>query len=321
MMKTRVLFVDDDPFVLSAQKRLLWDMANWECEFVQSGNAALALLEERPAEVVISDMRMPRMDGSELLQEVCQRWPQTIRIILSGQAEEDVLAHFIGPAHHYLSKPCPSNELRAVVDQSLHFLKLSTDYAGFVTGLPNRNLGPGRMQIVELTEKFSTSSHEIVESVSKDGHCWEVLRQIESYLQDDLRAGGMVKMPRELLDPMAVASTIYASLIESGLIDPQSLAATWEFVVPATERHYHALRRGSVHAVRTRLVLLGSLLCRIGFDLIGDMRSNVARPAELGACVLERFGLPHAVFAYSASLAGASMTGAVQLPEEETLGI
>lgn len=55
---------------------------DWECRFASSGPDALAMLEQTPADVVVSDMRMPFMDGAELLTQVRARWPGTVRIIL-----------------------------------------------------------------------------------------------------------------------------------------------------------------------------------------------------------------------------------------------
>jgi CheY-like chemotaxis protein len=76
----RILFVDDEANVLHAMRRVMHSMRNeWNMEFVASGGEALQSLAKTPADVVVSDMRMPGMDGWELLAAVKDRYPQTVR--------------------------------------------------------------------------------------------------------------------------------------------------------------------------------------------------------------------------------------------------
>ncbi|HWB09264.1 MAG TPA: response regulator [Pirellulales bacterium] len=115
-----VLFVDDEPGVLDGLRRMLRAWRNeWETAFANSGSDALALLSERPFDVIVSDMRMPGMDGAQLLDEVSRRWPGMVRIILSGQADRESVLRCVGPTHQYLSKPCDANQLKATVERAL----------------------------------------------------------------------------------------------------------------------------------------------------------------------------------------------------------
>jgi YesN/AraC family two-component response regulator len=85
-MKKRILFVDDEPLVLAGLKRMLHGMRKqWEMVFVESGEAALKFMADNAVDVVVSDMRMPGMNGAQLLNEVMKRYPRTVRLILSGQ--------------------------------------------------------------------------------------------------------------------------------------------------------------------------------------------------------------------------------------------
>jgi HD-like signal output (HDOD) protein len=114
-MKT-LLFVDDEPNVLRGLQRQLRPMRlEWDMNFVESGFQALELMATRPVDIVVSDMMMPGMDGSQLLGEVVKRHPQTVRIILSGHAEREAVLRLVGPAHQYLSKPCDAEELRRAI--------------------------------------------------------------------------------------------------------------------------------------------------------------------------------------------------------------
>jgi HD-like signal output (HDOD) protein/AmiR/NasT family two-component response regulator len=112
-MNNRILFVDDEPMLLKGLERSLRGMRNeWEMHFVPGGAEALEAMAKAPFDVVISDMRMPGMDGAELLDLVRKRFSQTVRMVLSGQSDKDAVFRAIRPTHQYLSKPCDIEELK-----------------------------------------------------------------------------------------------------------------------------------------------------------------------------------------------------------------
>ena len=118
-MKKRLLFVDDEPNLLNGLRRSLHRMREeWDMEFVDGPAAALARLEQQPYDAVISDMRMPGMDGADLLEKVKERSPDTIRIILSGQSSRTAVFRSIAPAHQFLAKPCDPQELGSRLSQA-----------------------------------------------------------------------------------------------------------------------------------------------------------------------------------------------------------
>ncbi len=113
----RILFVDDEPCILEGLRRTLRSMRGaWSMSFAGSGEEALHRMEEQPFDVVISDMKMPRMDGTSLLGLVQQIHPGTIRIILSGQADANACLHSIPVTHQFFSKPCDVEELKRSVE-------------------------------------------------------------------------------------------------------------------------------------------------------------------------------------------------------------
>jgi HD-like signal output (HDOD) protein len=115
-MRKRILFVDDEALILQGLQRMLRSMREeWEMEFVESAEAALGLLEQKPFDVIVSDMRMPRMNGAELLAEVMKRHPTTVRLILSGYADKDLILKCVGSTHQYLAKPCDAECLKATI--------------------------------------------------------------------------------------------------------------------------------------------------------------------------------------------------------------
>ena len=115
-MKKRVLFIDDEEMVLQSLRRALFSMnAEWEMDFVTSGAQALALMAEKPVDIIISDMLMPGMSGAELLNEVRTRYPATARFILSGHAPGEDVFKSIVSSEHFFSKPVNLNEIKSAV--------------------------------------------------------------------------------------------------------------------------------------------------------------------------------------------------------------
>ncbi len=119
-MTIRIVFVDDEPRVLDGlrlglrSKRKVWDMS-----FVEGGKGAIEQLEAFRVDVVVSDMRMPGMDGAELLGRVAVLRPEAVRIILSGQMDESAAVRAASVAHRFLTKPCDSRTLEATITQAI----------------------------------------------------------------------------------------------------------------------------------------------------------------------------------------------------------
>ena len=138
----QILFVDDDPAILSGLRvRLHRFDSRWAMYFADSGAAAIEALERCDYDLIIADVRMPGMDGVELLRTVSERWPNTIRIALSGYAGEKQVARLVPYAHQYLNKPCPSSQLEELIERCLRLHELLPDarlraLAGSVRTLP-----------------------------------------------------------------------------------------------------------------------------------------------------------------------------------------
>jgi HD-like signal output (HDOD) protein len=86
--------------------------------FVASGAEALALMEKQPFDVIVSDMRMPQMDGVSLLGSVMVKYPQTIRFVLSGHSDRELIMQSMGSTHQYLSKPCDADMLLNTISRA-----------------------------------------------------------------------------------------------------------------------------------------------------------------------------------------------------------
>lgn len=127
-MKKSILFVDDDPHVLTGLKRGLRPLRKaWVLDFAEGGEQALQRLEERRYDIVVSDMKMPQIDGSVLLATLYQRFPTTVRVILSGFTDPDLTQRIVPYAHRVLTKPCDVQELGRILVRIGHVLDLISD--------------------------------------------------------------------------------------------------------------------------------------------------------------------------------------------------
>jgi len=127
-MKRKILFVDDEPMVLQGLKRMLRSMRNeWDMAFAESGEEAMGILEGHPFEVLVTDMRMPGMNGAELLKKVQKRFPDMIRIVLSGHSDQELILKSVRTAHQYLSKPCNADTLKNTVSRACALRELLKD--------------------------------------------------------------------------------------------------------------------------------------------------------------------------------------------------
>jgi HD-like signal output (HDOD) protein/CheY-like chemotaxis protein len=130
------MFVDDEARVLDGIRRSTYGMrGEWQMRFVNSGADALKALAAEPVDVVVSDMRMPGMDGSELLSEVKRLYPEMVRFVLSGQAEAESIIRVTRSAHRYLSKPCDAATLKAAIARAMGLRALlSSNHLAAIVG-------------------------------------------------------------------------------------------------------------------------------------------------------------------------------------------
>ncbi len=112
----KVLLVDDESNVVEALERAMFFHADWETRTAASGEAALALLAAEPFDVIVTDMRMPGMDGLAVLNRALERHPTVVRVILSWHTELEAAVRAIPVAQQFLGKPCNTEVLLGVLD-------------------------------------------------------------------------------------------------------------------------------------------------------------------------------------------------------------
>jgi response regulator RpfG family c-di-GMP phosphodiesterase len=117
-----VLLVDDEENILSSLRRVLRGQP-YSVQIASGGEQALEILRQQPVDLVISDARMPGMDGATLLAEVQKHWPTTMRILLTGYADISTTIRAInqGQIYRYISKPWVDDELRLTIQQALAY--------------------------------------------------------------------------------------------------------------------------------------------------------------------------------------------------------
>lgn len=203
-MKRRVLFVDDEPRVLQGLQRMLRSMRNeWEMSFAEGGHKALDMMAENPFDIVVSDMRMPGMDGAELLKHVMEKYPQTIRIVLSGHSDREMILKSVRTAHQYLSKPCDAETLKATVGRasSLRELLASEKIKQLVSKIDSLPSLPDLyMKMMDELQKSDSSVKKVGDIIQQDiGMSAKILQLVNS---------AFFGLPRQISDASQAVSLL-----------------------------------------------------------------------------------------------------------------
>ena len=147
MSEPTILCVDDEAGVLSSLRRLL-RKEGYKILTANSGDEGLALMDKQKVHVVISDQRMPEMTGTEFLQEVKGRFPQVVRVILSGYAEIHAIVDSINKAevYRFLPKPWDDDELKQTIKHCLtHYAWLNGKRSGGSSNEEQHSIGSGEV--------------------------------------------------------------------------------------------------------------------------------------------------------------------------------
>ncbi len=180
----RILFVDDEKNILDGVRRMLHtSRARWEMEFVTSGNDALQACRKKSFDVVVSDLRMPGMDGAELLGHVREEFPGTARLILSGYSEVELTARAVPVAYRVIAKPCAAKELAEAIErvctlQDLMCTPALRQIIGTIGALPSlsdsytalsralRNPAASIAEIADIVERDIAMSAKVLQVVN-----------------------------------------------------------------------------------------------------------------------------------------------------------
>jgi HD-like signal output (HDOD) protein/CheY-like chemotaxis protein len=168
LVKKRILFVDDDQAILRAMKNLLRkECHRWDLVFAEDGQTALDEVRRQHIDVVVTDMRMPVMDGADLLTLIRQESPTTARIMLTGSAEPEAIARALPALHQLLVKPCDRAKLQATIERSLDATSSGSHTAiGSIDRLPSPARTVSALGL--LLDNPAATASEVAAVVSSD---------------------------------------------------------------------------------------------------------------------------------------------------------
>lgn len=233
----QILFVDDEQMVLDGLKRMLRPMRDvWDVEFANSGAVALEMLACQDFDVVVSDMRMPGMDGAQLLTAVQQLHPSVIRVILSGYSEREMTMKTVGIAQQYLSKPCDPEALQETITKAfaLRDLLSSPSLQKLVSSLGSLPALPSLyQQLVNELQNPNASLKHIGEIISKDiGMTAKILQMVNSAFFGLRRSISNPSDAAMLLGLDTIMSLVLSLQVFSSFSDPKfpefSTERLWE---------------------------------------------------------------------------------------------
>lgn len=166
-----LLFIDDEANILAALKRLFRPLG-YNILSAESGAEALALLEKEPVDLVISDMRMPHMSGAELLEQIRTKWPEVVRILLTGYSdlESTIAAINRGEIYRYISKPWDDNDIVLIVREALERKRLLEEKQRLeaLTLRQNDELKELNASLEEKVRQRTAQLNEALEHLKKD---------------------------------------------------------------------------------------------------------------------------------------------------------
>lgn len=213
----RLLFVDDEPNVLAGLRRMLYpERELWSAKFAAGGAEALDMLAREAFDVVVSDMRMPGMDGAEVLSRVREVDPGVVRIVLSGQTDQRSAVRAANVAHQFLTKPTDPDALKAAVNRGQQLAhRLAAPVLRAVLGrldrLPSASATLHRLNAV--LEDPAASVAAVASIVEKDlGLCAKFLQVVNS---------GFFALPAEV-------SSVHEAVSHLGLPNVGALATSAE---------------------------------------------------------------------------------------------
>jgi putative nucleotidyltransferase with HDIG domain len=315
-MNTRIVFVDDELNILQAMGRSFHSMRNeWNMEFLSSGAAALESLAKAPADVIVSDMRMPGMDGWQLLAEVKKRYPQTVRLVLSGHADPSSVMRAVGTAQLYLAKPCESGSLKAAIVQTQMLRQLlSSDRLALLVGevgmLPS---APTAFQeILVCLQNPAASLTDAAQIIGRDvAMTANIMKLVNSAFFGSRRPittidRAVAYLGMDTLGALVLGHGVFQSGVATG-IDGFSLEQLWQHTEQTAAAARAIALSENLSGARADEAFLAAVLHDVGkvvfatkaavlpnetLDVVAQME---AHHAEVGAYLLGLWGFPNSI--------------------------
>ncbi len=237
----RILFVDDEPMILSGLRRIVMCLTgDWEAEFASSGPEAMELMKKQPFDVVISDMRMPGMDGADVMKETMRLNPQSVRIILSGQSDQDAILRCVGVTHQFLTKPCNADLLQATVSRacSLRDMLNNSQIKAVVSQITSLPAMPTLyMEIVKELQSPNASMLAVSKIISKDaGMLAKTLQMVNSAFFGSQRSDKQITDPFRAVNVLGL-NTISALVLSAKVFSKFPVGSISAFSIDKIMKH------------------------------------------------------------------------------------
>jgi HD-like signal output (HDOD) protein len=286
-LRKRVLFVDDEPAILSGLQNLLYkDRKRWDMVFASGADQAMRELGQQTFDVVVSDMRMPGMDGAWLLNQVKAHHPATARIMLSGHADREAIVRALPALHQLLAKPCDVLTLRSAIERGLH---LSADTR---TATLNALIGH-----IEKLPSPAAIHAELATALAAQQTRLEDITAI--VMRDPALAAKVLQLVSSAYFGSGPTTSIRHAVALLGLERLRYIASTTRLFT--TEPAWRAVPAGTPHTVAERAAKLvpahaeeaysGGLLHDVG-RLVRLVAGEDTQDHDAGACLLDVWGLP-----------------------------
>jgi response regulator RpfG family c-di-GMP phosphodiesterase len=222
-MPEKILFVDDETAILDGYKRLL--RGEFDIDTAPGGESALELLGKNPYAVVVADMRMPEMDGAQLLARITLKYPGVVRIMLTGNSDMQTAVRAVneGNVFRFLTKPCDKEMLAATLNAALVQYRL--------TGLKQENLGttaparperkkgpPGLIEIEEQVRKILDFKSVSIRPPSTAGAIYvgKTIWEGPDYVVQSVAGTVAIAHPKNLLDQVPSVGDVVRVEYNSG---------------------------------------------------------------------------------------------------------
>ena len=234
----RVLFVDDEENLLNGLKHMLHRMrSSWHMSFVTGGEQALSLMDDEPEyDVVVSDLHMPGMHGAEFLKHVCEKFPEVIRIVLSGNLGAESLTEAAGVAHQILAKPCDPDHLRNILARAFTLCE-RMENSTVKTTLMRMGTLPSvpvlYWRIMEEINSAEPSVEKVAQIISKDpGMTAKVLKLVNSHTSPKDRVSNIMyathMLGLENLKSFVLVAELFENVRQEELSESFDVDALWQ---------------------------------------------------------------------------------------------
>jgi HD-like signal output (HDOD) protein len=259
-MPKHLLLVDDEPRVLTGLQRSLRSMRDeWKMECANGGAEALEAMGRHSFDVIVTDMRMPGMDGAQLLNEVRRRSPQTVRVALSGQCDRETVMTAIGATHQYLSKPCDAQQLKDTINHAIALRnQLETDnVTRVVSQLKSIPSLPAsyRAMLAELSleePRMNKLAALVASDMGMTAKCLQLVNSaffgLRTPVSSTLRALNLLGI--DILKSLVLSTHVFSEFT-TGLFDAKEMGWLWEhsFAVSVCARKIAEMQRLSPLAI------------------------------------------------------------------------